>query len=228
MGFHPCPLSTETHLIFVIELVGFAIFERPCNDKGIRELSTGTIPPAQEATCLFPILTGRFPYPLRKLWVMPRSSSSFVVVGITGSFEPGSGTHETTIRAFSFNASDGQLSFQEVFNLRVPDPIVNSVLWCPLSTARYALGVLATNRGTPKGRKCKYFTLCIDLPDPERGSKLENQCKITLKEMQLTSIIDETEVAEFQCFDHFSGRALLFVYSNTMPRADVLLDYLEL
>lgn len=222
----------ETHLIcgsLLTSTTVFAVFSLPAGDQGSQLLGNGaTLPAPRTVVHLDPVLIGKFPFYLERWWAMPRSATSFVVIGVHQPGFPDLENSTTVIQMFSFNVGGGKNSFGEVGSVTVRGRFRNCLLRSPPSNAQYVLGILAVAQIVGDGSvafKRMNFALRIDFPDPNQDPESGDRCEIALTRIQLAPAIDEEkEGSEFQCFDHFSGRAVVLLPLGI--RNGVVFDYL--
>lgn len=169
---------------------------------------------------------------------MPRSATSFVIVGIRH-IDFSSPFKAVVIHTFFVSFAEGKTSFKEVGSLTIPGRLNKCFLQSPPPTSQYALGIISTvqlvgdcvvEETSTSIFKRDNIALRIDLPDPQQDQEAGNLCRMSMTRIQLAPAADEKrEEAEFQCFDHFSGRAALFASPHDRLKlpAGIVLDYLS-
>lgn len=238
-GYGEC-IATKTHLIYITSWtesaiasgIGFAIFRRPTDNPGPQQSNSSVWFRLQETVHLYPILKYNFAGSYSCMsYIIPRSLTSFAVVGIWKNGLPRAGDCEVAIRVLSFTFSDEQPSIEEIGSVIIPGRLVHFNFPVPSTPTRYALGVLGIKRIGPAAKEIQegleYFAVKIYFPPPEQKSTLGKECQITLAKMRLAPAIDELKETELHYFDHFSGKVLLTAHRFTTARAEVVIDYLS-
>lgn len=219
-----------------------AVFRRltTSSDQGLQLLSNNTISLTHEATRLDLILIKQFPldFKFRELWVVPRSTPSFLLVGIRQDLTANLCDSTFAIHTFWFNIAGEECSFEEVGSVVILGSCRTRILQSPPSAAQYMLGILAVAQSVPEDdidkktlSKEKHilenFALRIDLPDPDKIRESGSQSRISLTRMKLTpAVYEKGKEVQLKCFDHFSGKFALLDSSTTTPET-IIVDYCQ-